>query len=150
MIEARKQIIMVVEDSDDDYEATERGLLRDGRLVNQLIRFETGEAALDHLLCAADDGCADTNLVPGVILLDLNLPGKGGAEFLANIKKIPKLCRIPVVVLTTSGDPRDIQRCYDLGANTYIQKPVDLDRFFAAVGQLRDYWIDLAILPEGR
>ena len=142
--------IMVVEDSDDDFEATERGLRKDGYLFNPLIRCETGEDALDYLLRQGVHSGKQEVVRPSVILLDLNLPGKGGAAFLAALKSEPEISNIPVIVLTTSSDPNDIERCYKMGANSYIQKPVSLERFLATIRQLREYWIDLASLPGGR
>jgi CheY-like chemotaxis protein len=144
------QLIMIVEDSDDDFEATERSLRKDGCLTTPLLRFETGEEALDYLLRRGSFAETPETPLPGVILLDLNLPGKGGEHFLREVKKAPELSKIPVVVVTTSDNPLDIERCYQAGANTYIQKPVDLERFFVAIRRLRDYWLDLAILPGAR
>jgi two-component system response regulator len=83
-----------------------------------------------------------------VILLDLNLPGTDGREVLEEIKRDADLTRIPVIVLTTSSDQRDIDRCYQAGANTYIQKPVDLESFFRAIAQLKEYWFEIAALPR--
>ena len=144
---SRDQRIMIVEDSDDDYEATERALKRDGRLANELLRFENGEAALGYLLNEPPFEDRAMHPKPGIILLDLNLPGGGGVVALSRIKADATLERIPVVVLTTSTDPTDIARCYAAGANTYVAKPVDVQDFFRAVQRLRDYWFDLAILP---
>jgi two-component system, response regulator len=86
---------------------------------------------------------------PGVILLDLNLPGTDGREVLSEIKGDPGLKQIPVVVLTTSKDERDVDACYRAGASSYIQKPVDLDGFIKAVERLNGYWFEVVILPKG-
>jgi two-component system response regulator len=141
-------IIMIVEDSDDDFEATERALRRDGRLANPLLRFESGEEALDYLLRRDEYSDPASSPRPCIVLLDLNMPGAGGYPVLSTIKQDPELKRIPVIVLTTSNDIKDIQSCYDSGANTYIRKPVDLDGFFQAIRKLKEYWLDLAVLPE--
>ncbi|MBS1212917.1 MAG: response regulator, partial [Proteobacteria bacterium] len=85
---------------------------------------------------------------PIVILLDLNLPGTDGREVLAEIKQDERLRQIPVVVLTTSSDERDIERCYQMGANSYIKKPVDLEGFMRAIQLLKDYWFEIVILPK--
>ena len=144
---AIRQPIVIVEDSDDDFEATERALKRNGGLANPLLRFDCAESTLLYL-SKVMHGSDDPELaVPGIILLDLNLPGIGGAAILSQMRSQLHLAEIPVVVLTTSTDPRDIERCYKAGANTYIQKPVDLERFFKAIQQLKDYWFELAILP---
>jgi CheY-like chemotaxis protein len=83
-----------------------------------------------------------------VILLDLNLPGTDGPEVLRVIKGDEFLRRIPVIVLTTSSAPADIQQCYDCGANSYIVKPVELENFVDAVARLRDYWFKIVVLPR--
>jgi two-component system response regulator len=84
---------------------------------------------------------------PGLILLDLNMPGLDGRKTLQAIKSNLHWRKIPVVILTTSDDERDIEGCYALGANTYVQKPVDLDGLFSAVQRLKEYWFEIAILP---
>ena len=83
-----------------------------------------------------------------MILLDLNLPGTDGREVLDEIKKDADLRSIPVIVLTTSSDSRDIEACYAAGANSYVQKPVDLAGFVTAVERLKDYWFEIVILPS--
>jgi CheY-like chemotaxis protein len=83
-----------------------------------------------------------------VVLLDLNLPGTDGREVLNEIKSHPDLRQIPVIVLTTSSDDRDVSACYKAGANSYVQKPVDLDGFMRAIERLNDYWFEVVILPR--
>jgi two-component system response regulator len=83
-----------------------------------------------------------------LILLDLNLPGTDGREVLGEIKQDEGLKRIPVLVLTTSTDERDIDKCYQMGANSYVKKPVDLDGFMTSIQRLKDYWFGVAILPR--
>jgi CheY-like chemotaxis protein len=84
---------------------------------------------------------------PDLIILDLNLPRKDGRELLAEIKQDPELKRIPVLVLTTSKSPQDILKCYDLHANGYIPKPVDLEEFYRVIKSIEDFWFNTAILP---
>ena len=81
-------------------------------------------------------------------MLDLNLPGTDGREVLREIKTSPDLRRIPVVVLTTSNAEGDVEACYDAGANSFIQKPVNMVGFIAAIGQLKDYWFHIVLLPK--
>ena len=112
------QPILVVEDSADDFDATQRAFARTN-LRNPIRHALSGQEALDYL--------KGQNARPGIILLDLNMPGLDGRRTLELIKQNPELRKIPVVILTTSSDERDVKACYDLGANTYIQKPVDFD-----------------------
>jgi two-component system, response regulator len=142
------QVILLVEDSPEEYEATVRALKKAG-LANPIVRCEDGDEALDYLFRRgryADPAAAPR---PGIVLLDLNLPGTDGREVLAAVKADDDLRSIPVVVLTTSTDERDIERCYQAGANSYVKKPVDLGGFMTAVQRLRDYWFEVVILPRG-
>ena len=139
--------VMIVEDSDDDYEATECALLDSGMLANPLLRFEDGESALGYLLREGPYADPVNSPRPAVILLDLNMPGGGGLLALSRIKSNRHLVPIPVVVLTTSDAACDVDSCYRAGANTYITKPVDMGGFVRAIRQLSDYWLNLAILP---
>jgi two-component system, response regulator len=136
----KAQPILVVEDSIDDYEATRRALTK-ANLCNPIVHATCGEEALQHLR-------TQNTIKPGLILLDLNMPGLDGRKTLAIIKSSDDLKEIPVVILTTSDDERDVAVCYTLGANTYIQKPVDLDGLFAAIRRLKEYWFEIAILPK--
>lgn len=139
------QPILLVEDSPEDFEATQRAFRRSG-LKNPIVRCEDGEEALDYLYRR---GRYTDAARPGVILLDLNLPGTDGRQVLTEIKKDDCLKQIPVVVLTTSADERDISACYRAGANSYIQKPVDIDGFVKAIERLNGYWFEVVILPKG-
>lgn len=141
-----QQTILVVEDSPEDYEATVRALRRAG-LANPIFRCEDGDDALDYLRRRGRHVAPARSPRPGLVLLDLNLPGTDGREVLGEIKSDPALRAIPVVVLTTSADDRDVTRCYDDGANSYIKKPVDLDGFLRAIQALKDFWCDIAIVP---
>ena len=142
-----KQAILLVEDSPEDYETTVRALKRAG-LANPIFRCEDGDDALDFLFQRGTYSDPVSAPRPGIVLLDLNLPGTDGREVLAEIKGNAELRSIPVVVLTTSSDERDIERCYKSGANSYIKKPVDLVGFMQAVQSLKDYWFEVVILPK--
>lgn len=134
------QHILIVEDSADDFEATKRAFAK-ANLRNAITHVLSGEEALAHLR-------SNTKTRPGLILLDLNMPGLDGRKTLEIIKQTPDLKRIPVVVLTTSDDERDVRACYDLGANTFIQKPVDFDGLISAIKRLKEYWFEIALLPK--
>ncbi len=140
-------IILIVEDCEEDYAATERAFRKAG-LRNSLRHCWDGDEALDYLHGRGDYEGANKPPLPSVILLDLNLPGTDGREVLHEVKSNDGLKTIPVVVLTTSTDKRDIDACYEAGANSYIQKPVDLDGFFQAIQRLKDYWLEVVILPK--
>jgi len=134
------QPILIVEDSEDDFDATKRAFSR-ANLRNPIEHVTSGEEALKYL-------CNDLKSKPGIILLDLNMPGLDGRKTLEIIKQQKGLKTIPVVILTTSDDERDVKACYELGANTYIQKPVDFDGLIAAIKQLKEYWFEIALLPK--
>jgi two-component system response regulator len=141
------QSILLVEDSPEDYEATERAFRRAG-LKNPIHRCSDGDEALDYLFRRGRYANPATSPKPGIVLLDLNLPGTDGREVLEEIKGNESLRCIPVIVLTTSSDERDIQACYSAGANSYVQKPVDLDGFMKAIERLKGYWFEVVILPR--
>jgi CheY-like chemotaxis protein len=145
--EMLSQPILLIEDSPEDFETTERAFRRSG-LKNPIYRCADGDEALDFLYRRGRHADTDNAPRPGVILLDLNLPGTDGREVLSEIKNDPDLKQIPVIVLTTSKDERDIEVCYRCGANSYIQKPVDLDGFMKAIERLNDYWFEVVILPR--
>ncbi len=147
MPERLSQPILLVEDSPEDFETTERAFRRSG-LKNPIYRCADGDEALDYLRRRGQYSDPDKAPRPGVILLDLNLPGTDGREVLSEIKNDPGLKQIPVIVLTTSKDERDIEVCYRCGANSYIQKPVDVDGFMKAIERLNDYWFEVVILPK--
>lgn len=138
------QLILVVEDSEEDYETLIRAFQKSG-VANPVIRCADGDEALDFLYHRGR--FADEKRLPGIILLDLNLPGTDGYTVLESIKRDDRLRIIPVIVLTCSSDPNDIDRCYTSGANTYIQKPVSFDGFLEAIRRLKEYWFEIAILP---
>lgn len=133
------QHILIVDDSEDDFYAAKRACTK-ASLMNPIERADSGEAALARLQAPGE-------IKPGLILLDLNMPGLDGRKTLEIIKQNDELKVIPVVILTTSDDERDIKTCYALGANTYIQKPVDFDGLIEAMKRLKGYWFEIALLP---
>lgn len=147
MANVDERLMLIVEDSPEDFAAIQRSFKRAG-LRNRIVHCEDGEQALDYLFRRGPYADASASPRPAIILLDLNLPGTDGKEVLAELKASPELRRIPVVVLTTSNDPRDIDKCYALGANSYVEKPVDLNGFVDALQKLTGYWFEIVILPE--
>ncbi len=141
------QPILLVEDSPEDYETTVRAFQK-ARLCNPIFHCGDGDEALDFLYQRGAYSDPAQAPRPSLILLDLNLPGTDGREVLDIIKQDQELKVIPVIVLTTSSDERDIQACYSAGANSYIAKPVDLEGFMSAIQELKDYWLGVVILPK--
>lgn len=141
------QTILIVEDNDDDFLATVRAFKK-AELFNPVQRCTNGDQALDYLLRRGEFSDPDKAPRPGIILLDLNLPGTDGRQVLRVVKADPDLKKIPVVVLTTSRARQDIEKCYADGANSYIQKPVDMAGFVRAIMRLKEYWFEVALLPK--
>lgn len=131
--------VLVVEDSIDDFEATQRAFRKAG-LSSPIEHMLSGEDALTYLKTPA-------NTWPALILLDLNMPGMGGRKMLEVLKGDDALKDIPVVVLTTSNYDADVRMCYALGANTYVQKPVDFDVLSSSIRHIKEYWLETALLP---
>jgi two-component system response regulator len=134
-----KGSILLVEDTEDDIELTKRALKKN-RLTNPLIIARDGQEALDYLL-------GDEEL-PAMVLLDLQLPKVGGLEVLRRLKAESRTRLLPVIILTSSREERDIVEGYTHGANSYIRKPVDFDQFTEAVRQLGLYWLFLNESPH--
>jgi two-component system, response regulator len=133
--------ILLVEDNPDDERLTIRALQR-GKIANTILVARNGEEAWTMLLNA--------DLLPSVVLLDLKLPKIDGLEVLRRIRNHEKTYLLPVVVLTSSSEDRDIIESYSLGANSYVRKPVDIEQFTEAVSQLGLYWAVInQSLPEG-
>jgi chemotaxis family two-component system response regulator Rcp1 len=135
--------ILLVEDDPADARLT-REALRDAKVANNLHVVPNGDEALAFL--RRGEGFADVPR-PDVMLLDLNLPGRDGREVLAEVKADDELKTIPIAVLTTSTSEADVLRSYDLGANCYITKPVDLDEFLKVVEAIDDFWLTVVRLP---
>jgi CheY-like chemotaxis protein len=142
-----KPSILIVEDSPEDFEATCRAFARAG-INTTIYRAQDGDELLEYLQRRGRFKDPASSPRPGLILLDLNLPGTDGREALALIKGNPSLASIPVVVLTTSSDDRDIEICYRSGANSYMQKPVDLEQYMRLIRLVAEYWLGAVVLPD--
>lgn len=135
--------ILLVEDNPGDVRLT-REALKDAKVRNHLHVVDDGVKALQFL---RHEGEYADAVRPDLILLDLNLPRKSGREVLQEIKADPALLQIPVVVLTSSEADQDIAQAYELHANCFVTKPVDLDQFIAVVRSLEDFWLTIVRLP---
>lgn len=136
--------VLLVEDNPGDVRLT-REALKDGKVRNNLTVMTDGVEALAYLRKEGKHAYAAR---PDVILLDLNLPKKDGRQVLAEIKADPNLRRIPVVILTTSQAEEDILKTYDLHANCFVTKPVDLEQFIKVVKSIEDFWLTVVKRPS--
>jgi len=136
------KMILLVEDNPSDIALTQRAFAK-SHIANELIVAEDGQAALDYLFATGKHTNRDVSQVPALVLLDLKLPGVDGLEVLRQIRLDPRTSRLPVVILTTSKEEQDVAQSYDLGANSYIRKPVDFTQFIQAVEHLGLYWLVL-------
>ncbi|CAN5120029.1 response regulator [soil metagenome] len=134
--------ILLVEDNPGDVRLTQE-VLKTSAYNTRLKVVYDGEEALDYLL-----QLTDKNVIPDLILLDLNLPRRNGLEVLEVIKKHPRLMLIPIVMLTSSEAPHDIDECYSRHANSYITKPVDFDEYFKVVNMIEKFWFSIVKLPD--
>jgi two-component system response regulator len=141
--------ILLVEDNPDDVDLTLRALDKN-RISNEVVVVRDGREALDYLFARGPYASRDPADLPALMLLDLNLPKVSGLEVLRAIRADDRTRRLLVVVLTTSGEERDVCESYDRGANSYVRKPVEFESFHAAVGQLGMYWLLLNEPPHGR
>jgi CheY-like chemotaxis protein len=137
--------MLVVEDSNEDFEALER-LVQRSPLTVPVHRCITGDQALAFL--SRTGNYREDALRPGLIVLDLNLPGTDGREVLRRIKQNEKLRTIPVIVFTTSSNPKDIEVCYQYGVNSYIVKPINFTQLKRGIQTLIDYWFEVTTLPD--
>ncbi|HVT91157.1 MAG TPA: response regulator [Tepidisphaeraceae bacterium] len=135
--------ILMVDDNPADVRLAQEAF-REGKIFNTLSVAKDGVEAMAYLRRLGSFAAAAR---PDLIFLDLNLPRKDGREVLAEIKSDPDLCRIPVVILTTSSAERDIIKSYDLHANCYIVKPVDLDKFIEVIRTIEHFWLSSVTLP---
>jgi two-component system response regulator len=139
---ASERPILLVEDNPDDEALTLRAFHKN-RIANEVIVARDGVEALDYLFGTGRHAGRDLSVAPAVILLDLKLPRVDGLEVLRRVRADARTNLLPVVILTTSREQQDIYEAYQLGANSYIRKPVDFEKFIYAVGQLGLYWLVL-------
>jgi two-component system, response regulator len=138
----KPKTILLVEDNSSDIELTRRALQK-SHIANKMIVVEDGQEALDYLFGSDPLTGQNVNELPALILLDLKLPKVDGLQVLRLIRANERTCRLPVVILTTSSEEDDIAQSYDLGANSYIRKPVDFKQFVESVQHLGLYWLVL-------
>lgn len=138
MATTEKNVIVMIEDSDEDFETIEWMLRKTGHDF-ALKRFEFSSDALEYL---------KNNPLPSLILLDLNLNGTGGHETLKIIKTGEITCIVPIVIITTSTAPKDIEFCYRNGAAGYINKPVNFEKFSRSLQILMEYWFEAVFVPD--
>ncbi len=143
------KMILLVEDNPDDEMLTIRALKKNN-ILNEVVVARDGVQAIDFLFGEGEHAGRDTSNQPQVILLDLKLPKIDGLEVLKRIRADERTKLLPVVVLTTSNEQADMISSYELGANSYIRKPVDFDQFMDAVKQLGLYWLVLNEFPGNR
>jgi len=141
-------IVILMADDDADDRMLAKEALEESRVINDLRFVEDGEALMDYLRRRGKYADEDASPRPGLILLDLNMPKKDGREALKEIKDDPELRRIPIVVMTTSQAEEDIFRSYDLGASSFITKPVTFDRLVELMKTLGNYWVEFVQLPN--
>lgn len=142
--------ILMVDDDKDDRMMTEKALIKN-RVINPIRFLNDGEELMDYLLRRGPYANADSAPRPCFILLDLNMPRMDGRKALELVKADPDLRNIPVVILTTSSAEEDIVRSYNLGANSFITKPITFDALVSTMESLKNYWLEIVELPsEGK
>lgn len=141
------KVILLVEDNQDDEELALLAFQR-GQVANEVVVARDGVEALDYLFGTGPHAGRDVNALPQLMLLDLKLPRVDGLEVLRRVRADPRTRRLPLVILTSSREDEDMVRGYDLGANSYVRKPVDFAQFLEAVRQLQVYWLVLNQPPQ--
>ena len=136
----KTKIILLVEDNPSDIGLTQRAFAR-SHVANELVVAEDGQEALDYLFAGGKYAGRDVSDIPALVLLDLKLPRVDGLEVLRQIRADQRTHRLPVVIMTTSKEEQDVAQSYDLGANSYIRKPVDFKQFVESVEHLGLYWL---------
>jgi CheY-like chemotaxis protein len=145
--EGQKPVTVLMADDDPDERLLTESAFRESRIVNELRFVEDGVELMDYLKRRGRYADPQQYPRPGLILLDLNMPRMDGREALQEIKSDPQLRRIPVVVLTTSRDKKDVYKTYSLGVNSFIVKPVSFDDLVELFKTLRSYWFEIVELP---
>ena len=143
----KKQVILLVEDNADDVDLTIYALKKN-KITNELVVMRDGVEALEYLFSEEPGGNGEKKEVPGLILLDLKLPRINGLQVLERLRSSERTRLVPVVVLTSSREERDVRETYRLGANSYIRKPVDFHEFIESLKRVLHYWLELNVLPE--
>ncbi len=139
--------LLLVEDNSDDEELTLRAFAKSGNCSSVIVARD-GAHAIRLLFGDEGTGKSEFGLLPSLVILDLKLPRVGGLEVLAKIREHPRTRTLPVVVLTSSDEAKDIEESYRLGANSYIRKPVDFDEYLDAIRQMEQYWLDVNRCPD--
>jgi CheY-like chemotaxis protein len=140
-----KEPLLIVEDSNEDFKILQR-LMQRLDVQNPIYRCSNGDEALEFLQQIGKENDPDIPSKPSVILLDLNLPGIDGRDILSQIKQDQKFKEIPVVIFTTSSNPKDIELCYQKGANGYLIKPMNADELKKIVQAFVEYWLEVNII----
>jgi two-component system, response regulator len=138
--------ILLVEDNDDDVQLTLRAF-RKSDLVSTVTVVRDGVEALDYLLATGEYASRNPDVMPDLVLLDIKLPRVDGVQVLERLRSHPRTRLIPIVILTSSAEPKDLLTCYTLGANSYVRKPIDFQQFTNALHQIGSYWLQTNQAP---
>jgi two-component system, response regulator len=138
----RARTVLIVEDNQDDLDLALRAFEK-SRVANEIAVARDGEEALDYMFAVGDHAGRQGKPLPEMVLLDLKLPRVDGIEVLRTLRADPRTRRVPVIMLTSSNEDRDLLASYELGANSFVRKPVDFAEFVQAVHQLGLYWLVL-------
>lgn len=141
--------ILIVEDNSHDLEMTLRAL-RKHNFANKVVSARDGQEALDYIFGEGKWAGRDVKVTPAVVFLDLKLPKVDGIEVLRRVKADPRTRHTPVVVVTSSAEERDRVASYDLGANSYVTKPIDFENFLKTIAEVGFYWLAVNTPPEGK
>ena len=147
MLNSHRPVVILLADDDADDRQLAREALAENRSIKGVQEVADGESLMDYLLHRGEYADLRTSPRPGLILLDLSMPKKDGREALAEIKADPQLRQIPVVVMTTSSAEEDVCRSYDLGASSYVTKPVTFTRLVEVMRAIERYWFGIVELP---